>query len=80
MRTIIIYNMCMNHPLPILAGSLPVAPAPKSDASASVVSPLRTVRYSSLAIFAGAKEVEIEHEGALYRLRLTSLGKLILTK
>ena len=80
MRTIIIYNMYMNHSLPILTGVLPVAPAPKSDANASVLSPLRTARYSSLAIFAGAKEVEIEHEGALYRLRLTSSGKLILTK
>lgn len=25
-------------------------------------------------------EVEIEHRGAIYRLRITSLGKLILTK
>ena len=80
MRTIIIYNMCMNHPLPTLIGSLSAAPAPKPDASVSVATPLRAARYSSQAIFAGAKEVEIEHEGALYRLRLTSLGKLILTK
>jgi hemin uptake protein HemP len=28
----------------------------------------------------GATEVEIEHRGAMYRLRLTSLDKLILTK
>ena len=27
-----------------------------------------------------AREVEIEHEGMLYRLRITALGKLILTK
>ena len=32
------------------------------------------------ALFDGAHEVQIEHRGALYRLRLTSLGKLILTK
>ena len=32
------------------------------------------------AIFAGAQEVEIDHNGAVYRLRQTSLGKLILTK
>lgn len=37
-------------------------------------------RVSSQALLAGANEVEIEHHGALYRLRLTSLGKLILTK
>ena len=37
-------------------------------------------RLLSHAIFAGAQEVEIEHNGAVYRLRQTALGKLILTK
>lgn len=37
-------------------------------------------RLPSQALFAGAQEVEIEHNGAVYRLRQTSLGKLILTK
>lgn len=37
-------------------------------------------RLPSHTIFAGAQEVEIEHNGAVYRLRQTSLGKLILTK
>lgn len=37
-------------------------------------------RLPSRAIFAGAQEVEIEHNGAVYRLRQTALGKLILTK
>ena len=42
---------------------------------------LRTVlRISSEQLFAGAAEVQIEHRGALYRLKQTSLGKLILTK
>lgn len=31
-------------------------------------------------MFAEAHEVIIEHQGATYRLRQTSLGKLILTK
>lgn len=31
-------------------------------------------------LFAGASELLIEHRGALYRLRQTSMGKLILTK
>ena len=31
-------------------------------------------------LFGGAQEVLIEHRGAVYRLKLTSLGKLILTK
>ena len=37
-------------------------------------------RISSDELLAGALEVQIEHRGALYRLRQTSLGKLILTK
>nr|WP_295782330.1 hemin uptake protein HemP [Rhodoferax sp.] len=42
--------------------------------------PVDPARISSQTLFAGANEVEIEHKGALYRLRQTSLGKLILTK
>jgi hemin uptake protein HemP len=38
------------------------------------------IRVSSQSLFSGANEVEIEHYGAVYRLRLTALGKLILTK
>ena len=34
----------------------------------------------SESLFAGAKEVQIEHRGSLYRLKQTALGKLILTK
>jgi hemin uptake protein HemP len=37
-------------------------------------------RVASADILHGNAEVEIEHRGALYRLRVTSLGKLILTK
>jgi hemin uptake protein HemP len=37
-------------------------------------------RVSSKALLGNDREVEIEHAGQLYRLRLTSLGKLILTK
>lgn len=39
-----------------------------------------TRRVPSFELFADAQELEIEHNGALYRLRQTSLGKLILTK
>ena len=35
---------------------------------------------ASAELFAGSKEVVIEHEGERYRLRCTSKGKLILTK
>jgi hemin uptake protein HemP len=34
----------------------------------------------SAEIFKGLREVVIEHNGAEYRLRITSSGKLILTK
>lgn len=37
-------------------------------------------QLTSAALFAGASEVLIAHEGELYRLRCTSRGKLILTK
>ena len=36
--------------------------------------------FKSSDIFAGAREVIIEHDGEHYRLRLTGKGKLILTK
>lgn len=35
---------------------------------------------SSEQLFGGAVEVQIRHRGALYRLKQTALGKLILTK
>lgn len=37
-------------------------------------------RHRSEALLAGAREVVIEHRGQDYLLRLTSSGKLILTK
>ncbi len=35
---------------------------------------------TSESLFAGARELVIEHAGGEYRLRLTNQGKLILTK
>lgn len=52
-------------------------PAPVLRAA---IEPKLARRFSSPELFAGACEVEIEHGGALYRLRVTALGKLILTK
>ncbi|HEY4647063.1 MAG TPA: hemin uptake protein HemP [Steroidobacteraceae bacterium] len=37
-------------------------------------------RLTSEALMAGAREVILEHRGEQYRLRVTSNGKLILTK
>jgi hemin uptake protein HemP len=39
-----------------------------------------TLRIDSQQLFAGAHEVQIHHHGAIYRLKQTALGKLILTK
>lgn len=36
--------------------------------------------WRSGELLAGQREAHIDHEGTTYRLRLTSLGKLILTK
>jgi hemin uptake protein HemP len=48
------------------------APAPASAASS-------VTRIKSQDLFRQAREVEIDHEGRIYRLRLTQLNKLILT-
>jgi len=37
-------------------------------------------QLTSEQLFAGLSEIEIQHGEAIYRLRRTSLGKLILTK
>jgi len=37
-------------------------------------------RWRSTELLGSAQEIEIEHGQAVYRLRLTALGKLILTK
>jgi hemin uptake protein HemP len=37
-------------------------------------------QLSSDQLFAGLTEIEIQHGDAVYRLRRTALGKLILTK
>jgi hemin uptake protein HemP len=38
------------------------------------------IHTTSQALFCNAIEIHIQHDGVLYRLRKTSLGKLILTK
>lgn len=64
--------MSQPYRLPEVRPTLAV-PAPR-DAGAPVP------RLSSRALLAGGREVEIEHDQAVYRLRVTALGKLILTK
>lgn len=40
----------------------------------------RRPRWTSSELFGAADEIEIEHGDAVYRMRITSMGKLILTK
>jgi len=59
-------------PMPILQQARP-SPAVVSSA----VSPVK--RISSAGLMEGGRELEIEHAGRVYRLRVTQLNKLILT-
>ena len=54
--------------------------APSTAQSRAASSRAGIARLTSEQLFAGATEVQIDHHGAVYRLKQTSLGKLILTK
>ena len=57
------------------------ASAPGTAAGEAAPAPRDTARLiRSEQLFDGANEVLVEHSGAVYRLRRTALGKLILTK
>ncbi|MES2950141.1 MAG: hemin uptake protein HemP [Pseudomonadota bacterium] len=58
----------------------PLDVQPSQSVGSNSGQPQAAKRTSSQALFLGSTELEIEHNGALYRLRQTSLGKLILTK
>lgn len=60
--------------LPMTQPVINVRPAP---AVVSAVSPIK--RISSAGLMDGGRELEIEHAGRVYRLRVTQLNKLILT-
>lgn len=53
---------------------------PPSPPPARAAAPTVARRLASHELFAGRQEVEIVHAGAVYRLRRTATGKLILTK
>ena len=58
--------------------ALPHAPTSASTPDESAAGPGSAVKSETL--FRGAPELLIDHRGVVYRLRQTSLGKLILTK
>ena len=57
-------------------------PSESADLASPCVSPVGTSAgcFNSTEILRGQKTVEINHNGATYRLQATRLGKLILTK
>jgi hemin uptake protein HemP len=56
-------------------------PAPSNGEKTSTPLPGNRERvFESGALFGGAREIRIRHNGESYLLRLTRLGKLILTK
>lgn len=65
----------MSCPPSPAASAPPPAPSPTAGSDAPP-----KMRLHSEQLFRGRDEVEIVHGQSLYRLRITSLGKLILTK
>lgn len=65
-----------------VSASVPTAPTASSDRArgASAAAPVSPRCVDSAQLFAGTTELLIDHRGVLYRLKQTSLGKLILTK
>jgi hemin uptake protein HemP len=45
----------------------------------SDLTPEKVLRIKSQDLFQQTREIEIDHDGRIYRLRLTQLNKLILT-
>ena len=58
--------------------SSPTTPKPASEET--VGTNVVGGRITSAQLLQGRRQVEIEHAGELYRLRITKAGKLILTK
>lgn len=60
--------------------TLPSAPAPSLRPSLAAEPQRQRTPLDSDALLQGARCVEIRHNGEVYRLQSTRLGKLILTK
>lgn len=78
------------HPVPLMQVSLTTASPPRSPAFNLATSPSVPVNthladatlaaVDSSTLLRGKKAVAIRHNGSVYRLQATKLGKLILTK
>jgi hemin uptake protein HemP len=58
----------------------PPGTRPPDDRRDAISARPPTLIISSDALFRGAHEIGIEHDGSLYRLKVTRQGKLILNK
>ena len=67
-------------PSPPLPDDLPRALSAPGDGEPRAAAAATGRAIASESLFAGAREVQIVHRGSLYRLKQTTLGKLILTK
>lgn len=63
---------------PVPLGFAQPAQAAERPAAQAATTPARTV--ASEELLRGGRTVEISHNGLIYRLQATRLGKLILTK
>jgi hemin uptake protein HemP len=70
-------SLVANLPHPAMAAKPPFGPL-RAAPVALCDEPTQVVASSEL--LRGRKSVQIEHNGALYQLRATKFGKLILTK
>jgi hemin uptake protein HemP len=57
-----------------------LSPEPRPDAARSIDPPAPPLRVRSSELLRGGDRLLIEHGDEFYQLRLTRLGKLILTK
>jgi len=55
----------------------PALATPAGPAAPAAAAPVR--RFTTASLMQDQREVEIEHGGRIYRLRITQLNKLILT-
>ncbi|MYM91278.1 hemin uptake protein HemP [Rugamonas sp. FT82W] len=59
--------------------TLPATPPAIHAAVVTAPAAVPTKRITSASLMGDGREVEIEHSGRVYRLRITQLNKLILT-
>jgi hemin uptake protein HemP len=66
--------------MPKKADSVEIASSAERASAGARTIEMTNNRLESRDLFVATKEITIGHEGEVYRLRLTALNKLILTK